>query len=365
MLLGTGKILELKQIAEDLGVTTLVFDRMLSAPQVRNISKLTGLEVLDRPGVILEIFRDHANTNEAKTQVEIARLEYLLPRLQGAWTHFQKQRGGGSNQRGMGEKQIEVDRRIARERIVKLSRQLKQIRNEKKLQRKKRQEHYRVALVGYTNSGKTTIMRELTNSLIDPENKLFATLDTRIKKLNPETQPTVLLSDTVGFIRNLPHNLIESFKTTLDEVLEADLLLHVIDVSSDYDLQIKVTNEVLSEIGADEVPSLFVFNKCDLLEDPYIPKILKCKYPNSIFISSLKNSDLNELQQEIVSSVGKNLVNFEITVPISNQMIQSMVFKSCKILDSEYKDDGSVTFSLSSSKSVMEKLDSLTTALYN
>lgn len=363
-LLGGGKVEELKELAEELGASAIVFDRMLSAPQVRNLSKATCLEILDRPGVILEIFSEHAQSNEAKTQVEIARLEYLLPRLQGAWTHFQKQRGGGNKQRGMGEKQIEVDRRIARERIVKLSRQLKQIRNEKKLQRKKRKDYFRVAIVGYTNSGKTTIMQKLTNSLIDPENKLFATLDTRIKKLSPDSRPTILLSDTVGFIRNLPHNLVESFKSTLDEVLEADLLLNVVDISSDFQLQIDVTNEVLDEIGAQDIPVVYVFNKCDLLLEPFLPKILKNKYSNSIFMSSYEAKDLNALQQKIINSISEHLVNFEITIPVSDLSIQSLVYKSCKVLDTDYHEDGQVTYSLCGSESAKKKLGSLVQSLH-
>lgn len=361
-LLGTGKIEEIKQLAEDLRADVLVCDRMLSPPQVRNIQKLTGLEVLDRPGVILEIFSEHAQTNEAKTQVEIARLEYLLPRLQGAWTHFQKQRGGGSRQRGMGEKQIEVDRRMARARITKLAKQLEGIRNEKKLQRKKRQELHRVALVGYTNSGKTTIMKKLTDSSVGPENKLFATLDTRIKKIRGDNPPAILLSDTVGFIRNLPHGLVESFLSTLDEVLEADVLVQVVDIHADYEMQIAVTREVLSEIGADGIPVLYVFNKCDLLADPFLPKILKKSFPGSLFISSLGDDKLEELQERIVALVGKNFVRYELTMPISDQKMQSIVYKSCKIIDTEYRDDGMVAYSLKSSRAVYQKLQALAAA---
>ncbi|MDQ3231551.1 MAG: GTPase HflX, partial [Pseudobdellovibrionaceae bacterium] len=269
--IGVGKVQEIKDLAGSTHAKLVVFDHALSAPQVRNLEEMTECVVLDRTGIILEIFSRHARTNQAKAQVEIAKLEYLLPRLSGQWSHFQRQRGGGSLQRGMGEKQIEIDRRRARERIARLQKQLEQFRKEKATQRKSRSNELKVAIVGYTNSGKTTLMKGLTKSQVAPKDELFATLETNIKTIDPRTRPKILLSDTVGFIRNLPHGLVASFRTTLDEVNEADLLLHVVDVSyHHYEDHIHVTRSVLEEMGAGDIPQILVFNKVDQLKDPIL-----------------------------------------------------------------------------------------------
>lgn len=356
--IGSGKVQEIKDLAANTGARLVVFDRPLSAPQVRNLEQMTGCVVLDRTGVILEIFSRHARTAQAKTQVEIAKLEYLLPRLTGAWSHFQRQKGGGALQRGMGEKQIEIDRRRARERIARLQKQLEQIRKEKMNQRKSRSNELKVAIVGYTNSGKTTLMKGLTKSNVAPKDELFATLDTNVKTIDPRTRPKILLSDTVGFIRSLPHSLIESFRTTLDEVNEADLLLHVVDVSYPYyEEHIKVTRGVLDEMGAGDIPQVLVFNKADRLNDPVLPRILRAAYPGCIVVSAQSEADTLKVREQIYSFFRKNLVTFRLSVPADNSNAQSLVYRNCLIIEKDFEEEGGkVLFLAQSTRATMTKL---------
>lgn len=356
--IGSGKVQEIKELAAQSGSRLVVFDRALSAPQVRNLEEMTDRTVVDRTGVILEIFSRHARTNQAKTQVEIAQLEYLLPRLSGAWTHFQRQRGGGALQRGMGEKQIEIDRRRARERIARLQKQLEQIRKEKATQRKSRSNELKVAIVGYTNSGKTTLMKGLTRSQIAPKDELFATLDTNVKTIDPRTRPKILLSDTVGFIRNLPHSLVESFRTTLEEVNEADLLLHVVDVSyPSYEEHIKVTQKVLNDIGSGEIPQILVFNKVDQLRDMILPRVLRAAYPGCIVVSAESEKDISLVRDHVYKFFRKNLVTYRAEVPVDNQAAQSLVYKNCLVISKDFDEEkGCLLFHLQSTRSTMAKL---------
>lgn len=355
-LLGEGKVAELKELAESVGARLIVFDRPLSAPQVRNLEQMTGCEVLDRTGVILEIFARHARTTQAKTQVEIARLEYMLPRMVGAWTHLERQRGGGV-QRGMGEKQIEVDRRLARERIARLKKQLEGIQKDRQNQRKARRNELKVALVGYTNSGKTSVMISMTKANVQAEDVLFATLDSNVRTLDPSTRPKILLSDTVGFIRNLPHGLVESFKSTLDEVLEADLLLHVVDISHPhYQTQIKTTEAVLREIGAGDIPVMMVFNKMDRLEDSVLPKILRGVYRGSIFVSAHNDEDMARLRRQVFRYFEENLVAAQLVVPADDPAILSQIYKSCLILESDFSVQDEARFSVRASPAILAKL---------
>lgn len=358
--IGTGKVQEIKDLAMAMEARLVVFDRALSAPQVRNLEQMTSCVVLDRTGVILEIFSRHARTNQAKTQVEIAKLEYLLPRLTGAWSHFQRQKGGGALQRGMGEKQIEVDRRRARERIARLQKQLDQIRKEKQTQRKSRSNELKVAIVGYTNSGKTTLMKGLTKSQVLPKDELFATLDTNVKTIDPRTRPKILLSDTVGFIRNLPHGLVESFRTTLDEVNEADLLLHVVDVSyPHYEDHIKVTRGVLEEMGAGEIPQVLVFNKADRLNDPVLPRILKAAYPGCIVVSAQLEKDIIRVRDHIYQFFRKNLVTFRLSIPAENPNAQSLVYRNCLVIEKDFDENaGRVLYLAQATRATMTKLRS-------
>lgn len=260
---GSGKIEEIGLFVRGNDIDIAIFDDELSPSQLRNIEEVLGCRILDRTNLILDIFARRARTSYARTQVELAQYQYLLPRLTGMWTHLERQRGG-IGLRGPGETEIETDRRIIRDRISLLKEQLKKIDTQMATQRKNRGKIVRVALVGYTNVGKSTIMNLLSKSDVFAENKLFATLDTTVRKVVIENMP-FLLSDTVGFIRKLPHDLIESFKSTLDEVRESDLLVHVVDVShSNFEDQIRVVDETLKEIGSSGKPLIIVFNKIDV-----------------------------------------------------------------------------------------------------
>lgn len=271
-LVGAGKLQEIAEYVKAEGIDVAVFDDELSGSQTRNIERELGCRVLDRPLLILDIFAKRARTTTARTQVELAQYQYLLPRLTRMWTHLEKQRGG-IGMRGPGEKEIETDRRIIRDKIALLKEKLKDIDKQKVTQRKNREELIRVALVGYTNAGKSTIMNMLSKSEVLAENKLFATLDTTVRKMVIENLP-FLLTDTVGFIRKLPHNLVESFKSTLDEVREADLLVHVVDIShASFEEQVEIANQTLAEIGCADKPAIMVFNKIDaythIEKDPF------------------------------------------------------------------------------------------------
>ncbi|GIV27059.1 MAG: GTPase HflX [Bacteroidia bacterium] len=267
--IGKGKAEEIKKFIENNPVDLIIFDDELSPVQQRNLEKLFQKRVMDRTLLILEIFVQRAKTSYAKAQVQLAQYEYLLPRLTGMWTHLERQRGGTGTRGGAGEKEIETDRRIIKNKIAQLKKQLKEIDKQMYTQRKNRSQLVRVALVGYTNVGKSTLMNLLSKSNVFVENKLFATLDTTTRKVILDTTP-FLLSDTVGFIRKLPHQLVESFKSTLDEAREADILLHVVDISHpNFEEHIKVVNQTLQEIGAGDKITIMVFNKIDLYEFQY------------------------------------------------------------------------------------------------
>lgn len=356
-LLGTGKVEEICRLVDEKKAGLVVIDHPLSGPQVRNLEKITHCQVLDRSAVILDIFARHAHTNQAKTQVEIAQLEYLLPRLSGAWTHFQRQTGGGVHARGMGEKQIEVDRRRARERISRLKGRLEQISKERAEQRKKRQNELKVALVGYTNCGKTTLMSALTRSTVMGKDELFATLDSSIRVLDPTTRPKLLLSDTVGFVKQLPHSLVASFKSTLEEVVSADLLLLVVDISHPhYQAQLETTAQVLQEIGADNIPVIHVFNKIDAVEEKFLPRILQRKYPQSMVISALKQEDITRLRDHVFDFFMQRFKLMDLVVPASAKAPLSLIYQSCVILSEEYNDTGVVHFKVRAPEQVFNQL---------
>src|SRR4249920_3306013 len=263
--IGKGKLEEIKNYIQGKDIRVVIFDDELSGSQITNIEKVLDCKTIDRSDLILDIFARRAKTAQARLQVELAQYQYLLPRLRGMWKHLERL-GGGIGTRGPGETEIETDRRIVRDKITLLRKKLKEIDKQAKTQRKERGELVRVALVGYTNVGKSTLMNLLSKSDVFAENKLFATLDTTTRKVVFETTP-FLLSDTVGFIRKLPHHLVESFKSTLDEVREADVLLHVVDLSHpQYEDQLNVVNKILAEIGAADKPVITIFNKMDLYE---------------------------------------------------------------------------------------------------
>lgn len=321
---GKGKLQEITEFVKDNNIDLIVFDDELSPSQQRNIEKLTGKKILDRNLLILDIFASRARTSHAKTQVELAQYEYLLPRLAKMWTHLDRVKGG-IGMKGAGEKEIETDRRIVRDKIALLKEKLREIDKQMATQRKSRGEMIRVALVGYTNVGKSTLMNLLSKSEVFAENKLFATLDTTVRKVVIENLP-FLLSDTVGFIRKLPHQLIESFKSTLDEVREADILIHVVDISHPkFEDQLNVVKQTLIEIGAGEKDMILVFNKIDAYNfkqkdaDDLSPEVIenfsleqlkkswmsKMNYP-CIFISAVEKENITELKQVIYDKV-KNL----------------------------------------------------------
>lgn len=261
--IGSGKVQEIDEYLKEHKIDVVVFDDDLSPSQLRNLEKVFKVKIYDRSLLILDIFQARAQTAQAKTQVELARYQYLLPRLTNMWTHLERQRGGTGTRGGAGEKEIETDRRIIRDKISLLKKQLKEIDKQMATQRKNRGRLIRVALVGYTNVGKSTIMNLMSKSEVLAENKLFATLDTTVRKVVIQNLP-FLMSDTVGFIRKLPHSLVESFKSTLDEVREADILLHVVDISHpEFEDHINVVNETLAEIGARDKQTILVFNKID------------------------------------------------------------------------------------------------------
>jgi GTPase len=267
--IGSGKLAEIEEFVKENDINMAIFDDELSASQFRNIEKLIGCRVIDRTNLILDIFARRAKTSHARTQVELAQYQYLLPRLTGLWTHLERQRGG-IGLRGPGETEIETDRRIVRDKIAKLQMRLEKIDKQKATQRKNRGKLVRVSLVGYTNVGKSTIMNLLSKSDVFAENKLFATLDTTVRKVVIGNLP-FLLTDTVGFIRKLPHQLVESFKSTLDEVRESDILLHVVDISHPgFEDQINIVNQTLQELDAKDKPTYMVFNKTDLYN--HVPK---------------------------------------------------------------------------------------------
>lgn len=290
--IGTGKLEEIKAYCEENEIKYVIFDDELSGTQQRNIEKAIGCSnIIDRTSLILEIFAQRARTAYAKTQVELAQLQYQLPRLAGMWTHLERQRGGMGTRGGMGETQIEADRRIVKERISRLKEDLRKIDRQMATQRSNRGSLVRLALVGYTNVGKSTIMNLLAKSDVFAENKLFATLDTTVRKVVIENVP-FLLSDTVGFIRKLPTELVEAFKSTLDEVREADILVHVVDISHpDFEEQMKVVEQTLREIGAAEKPVYVVFNKVDAYTyEEYDEFSLTPKGKNNRTLEELKNS---------------------------------------------------------------------------
>ena len=311
---GPGKLEEIKEYVHENEITYIIFDDELSPSQMRNIEKEVGCQVVDRTGLILDIFAQRAQTAYAKTQVELAQYQYLLPRLTGMWTHLERQRGGkgGLNMRGPGESQLEIDRRIVLDKIKKLKLQLTKIDRQMISQRSNRGSLKRVALVGYTNVGKSTLMNQLAKSDVFAENKLFATLDTTVRKVVIDNTP-FLLSDTVGFIRKLPTQLIESFKSTLDEVREADILLHVVDISHPgFDDQIKVVNKTLLDIGAGNKPCLMVFNKIDAYTfEEYDEFSLDERTPRNFTLEEFENSWMSKENTPSIFISAKDRTNLD------------------------------------------------------
>ena len=316
---GEGKLAEIAAYVEENEVDFVIFDDELSPSQIRNLDKVFSRKIYDRTSLILEIFAQRATTAYAKTQVELAQCQYLLPRLTGMWTHLERQRGGTGTRGGAGEREIETDRRIVRDRISRLKEQLKKIDKQMAVQRSNRGQLVRVALVGYTNVGKSTIMNLISKSEVFAENKLFATLDTTVRKVVLDNLP-FLLSDTVGFIRKLPHQLVESFKSTLDEVREADLLLNVVDISHpQFEDQIAVVKQTLQDIGAGDKPVYLVFNKVDAYT--YVEK-----EPDDLTPSTRENRSLEDLKQSWIARANTPCIFISAVEKINIEKLRSDLY---------------------------------------
>jgi len=347
--------------AGGLPITAILVDHEITPSQARNLEKATGVEVLDRTAVILEIFRRHARSRAAKAQVEIVRLSYLVPRLreQGRLKGGDRQRGGIGG-KGAGESNLEMDRRKIRDRIAELTRELDGLAEEQRTQRARRREMNRVALVGYTNAGKSTLMRALTGSEVYVADKLFATLDTTVRPLVPEAKPRVLVSDTVGFIDKLPHGLVASFKSTLDEALEAGLLAQVVDASDpNFERQLEVTNEVLAEIGAAAVPRLLVFNKIDRMGDAdteaRATAELALRWPDAVVMSARNAEDVADLRARLIAFFARDLIEGEVHVAYDRQQLRGEIYAGCEVLGERYDETG-VIFQVRAHPAVLERL---------
>jgi GTP-binding protein HflX len=315
----------------------VIVDHELSPSQIRNLERATGAEVLDRTGVIVEIFHRHANTREAKLQVEMARLKYVAPRLR-------ESSGGGGRQQGVGagESHLDLDRRKIRDRLAELKDQLEAVQRDSDNRRTGRRDQLRVALVGYTNAGKSSLMRALTGSQVLVEDKLFATLDTTVRILQPETRPRVLVSDTVGFIKQLPHDLVASFRSTLAEALEASLLLFVVDASDPtYEAQLEVSRSVLREIGADAVPSRLVLNKLDRVDAERRAALVE-KHPDAILLSAHAPEDVAALRETIIGFFEASMVEDVLVLPYAKQGLIGEVYESTRVLAEDYDETGRV-----------------------
>ncbi|MRG95534.1 GTPase HflX [Polyangium spumosum] len=335
--------------------TLVVVDHDLTPSQLRNLEKCTGLEVLDRSGVIIEIFHRHARSREARLEVEIARLNYVAPRMRESSAGGDRQRG-----RGAGESQLELDRRKIRDRIAELRKEIDGIQREQATRRALRQNARRVALVGYTNAGKSSLMRALTGSDVYVMDKLFATLDTTVRALHPEVKPRILVSDTVGFIKKLPHDLVASFRSTLDEALEASLLLYVADASDPtFRSQLDVTRSTLAEIGAEGVPYKLVLNKIDRISDEE-RLILSREFPEAILLSAKDPADVARLRLVLVDFFDALMVPGELVVPYTKQALVSEVYEHAKVLSETY-DEAGAHLVLRAEPAALARLQSLIT----
>ncbi|MFA6471711.1 MAG: GTPase HflX [Candidatus Latescibacterota bacterium] len=337
--IGKGKVQELKEEIENLEATTIIFDNDLSPAQVSNLEELLEVKVVDRTGLILDIFALRARTREAKTQVELAQLKYLLPRLTRKWTHLSRQ-VGGIGVRGPGETQLEVDKRKVRTRIAHLDEILEKITRQRSVSQKKRSGQFKITLVGYTNAGKSSLLNALSKADVPVEDKLFKTLDSVTRLIKFKDAPDILLSDTVGFIRDLPHDLVASFTSTLDEVRNAELLLHVVDINNpDWEGQTKVVNQVLFDLGATDIPVIIVFNKIDLIDNPAFMQSLETRYPGSIPVSTLNGLGLDSLRESIIKAAMSGQVTLTMDFGTDDGDILREVYRQAVIIKSEGYDE--------------------------
>jgi len=337
--IGRGKLVELKQLIGSRDADLIVFDNHLSPSQGKHIEEETGTQVVDRSEVILDIFATHARTYEAKLQVELAQLLYMRPRLTRMWTHLERIEGGIGSGKGPGEKQLETDRRLVDRRIADLQRRLRDVEGRRERQVAGRRKHMTVSLVGYTNAGKSTLMQALTGEDMYIADKLFATLDTRTRKWSIPHWGNVLLSDTVGFIRNLPHHLVASFRSTLEEARHADLLLHVVDASHPQAVQqIDTVNEVLADLGADATEPILVLNKIDAIEDRSHVDVLRARYPQSVTTSAATGHGLDRLAAAVAERLGDGYVDARVDASAGNGRLLAFLSEHTEVLETTYHD---------------------------
>ncbi|MGQ9798877.1 MAG: GTPase HflX [Ignavibacterium sp.] len=353
--IGKGKAEELAQLIELNEINIVIFDDDLSPVQVRNLEKLFNRKVIDRSGLILDIFASRAKTKEAKTQVELAQLQYMLPRLTRAWTHLSKQYGGIGT-KGPGETQIETDRRLIRTRISVLKDKLEKIEAHRQTQSSGRKNFVKIAIAGYTNAGKSTLFNLLTQANVFAEDKLFATLDSTTRALEIDETQKILISDTVGFIRKLPAHLVASFKSTLNEVREADIILHVIDLSHPYyEDHIKVVDETLKEFGSADKRVIKVFNKVDLIKDKSIIDYVKNVYKESVLISASRGINISSLRGMIKKILDENIIEEKIELPINAFKKASQIHNFADVLKTNYDED-KIQITYRTSKQNAEKI---------
>ena len=355
--IGKGKANQVVEQAKILDANLIIFDEELSPAQIKNYHKLAkDIKVIDRSALILEIFKKHAKTREAKTQVELAFCQYLLPRLTRQWTHLERQMGGVGTRAGMGETQIEIDRRLIRDKISKLKVDLKKIEKERKTQSQNRKKEFSVALVGYTNAGKSTLFNSLTGNEVYVKDQLFATLDTTVRKFRVNKNHNILISDTVGFIRKLPHNLIASFRSTLKEAIESNLILIVLDASSSIiDEHLNTIKIVLNDLGAKEIPQTIIINKIDQVKDESELIKLKNNYSDSILVSALHHLKLDDIKNHIIKKIESDFIIFDLNIPYNQGKTISQLKDQTEILDEVYGEE-EILLKVKGKKETLDKI---------
>ena len=340
--IGEGKVEELKPLIEELNADAIIFDEELSPGQNRNLEQVLDVATIDRTGLILQVFAQRALTKAARLQVALAQLEYALPRLTRMWTHLSRLAtggGGGRHLRGPGETQLEMDRRWVRRNIGQVRKALQSVEKQRHVQRRNRSEKVRVSLVGYTNAGKSTLFNRLTGESVLAEDKLFATLDSTTRKVDLPQKQQILLSDTVGFIKKLPHQLVEAFKATLEEVTEADLLLHIVDASHpEAETQIAAVNEVLSELEATDIPTFMVLNKIDQLKTEDELQILRCQYADAFPISAQRGDGVETLMEALANRFAELGTNLSLSIPYTEGKALDLLYKHGTVLSTEYSE---------------------------
>ena len=356
--LGSGKLEELKQLVKMTDAELVLFDNNLSPAQGRNVEKELDVVIVDRSELILDIFATHARTYEAKLQVELAQLLYFRPRLKRLWTHLERIEGGIGSGRGPGEKQLETDRRLVDKRISELKQKLKDVEKRRRLTVSRRVEQVTVSLVGYTNAGKSTLMNRLTGSSVFVADQLFATLDTRTRRWQLPHWGEVLLSDTVGFVRDLPHHLVASFRSTLEEARQADLLLHVIDAGNpEAEQQIETVYRVLDEIQVDHEQMLLVFNKIDAVEDHSVLDVLRSKHENSVSVSAYSGDGIDRLTHLVAERLGHGFVEVDVETSVGNGRLLSYLNQHGLVAETRYHSDDRVTLTCRMAKRFVDRIE--------